>query len=173
MGMQQGYLSKFFIGFMALLCLAATGLSFYHYGRLQDRLDRLKGYNVSLQKSERIAMRDKTFRSLVARSDFYGANSGELAEPVEFIDKSSQEWGIRLDGINPKPAGRSRGNLKEVAVEITKDAADISHFSQLLFYLEEAYPGGLKVREMILRRKGDGDQWDARVVVSHFTEKGE
>ncbi|MCZ6602429.1 MAG: hypothetical protein O6952_05430 [Planctomycetota bacterium] len=171
--MQQGYLSKFFIGFMALLCLAATGLSFYHHGRLQDRLDRLERYNVSLRKAEGIALRDPEFRSLVARSDFYGAKPEKLAEPVQFIDESSQEWGIRLDGINPKPGGRTRGNLKEVAVEITKDDADISHFSQLLFYLEEAYPGGLKVREMILRRKGDSDQWDARVIVSHFTVKGD
>lgn len=169
-GMQQGYLSKFFIGFMALLCVAATGLSFYHYNRLQDRLGRLEGFNESLRKAEKLAIRDTEFRSLVARSDFYGAD--RKTEPVQFIDKSSQEWGIRLDGINPKPGGRTRGNLKEVAVEISKDAADISHLSQLLFYLEEAYPGGLKVREMILHRRGDNDQWDTRVIVSHFTVEG-
>lgn len=168
--MKEGDLSKVFIGFMAFLCCVAGGFAVYRYRELQERIALVERFNQSLRKSEKVATKDDGFRRLVARSALYEVDPGAIPEPVEFIDQSSKKLGIRLEDIKPKAKGRPRGNLQEVAIDITENSTDITRLCELLFYLEEAYPGGLKVKEMVLQRKGEGDLWDARVVVSHFAE---
>lgn len=166
--MKEGDLSKVFIGFMALLSMVAGALCIDRYRLLDSKIEQMKLYNESLRKSEKVARKDGDFRILVAREGLYGAEVGDVPEPVEYITEKSEKFGVRLDRIHPQ-RGRMKGNLQEVAIKLFQEPANVTKLCQLLFYLEEAYPGGFKVKEMLLQRKAPGNPWEARITVSRFT----
>ena len=172
MGLKEGDLSKVFFGFMGLLCVVAAILCVIRYRKLGHHQRILVSRNEALEKSDKIAQNDAELRALVAKSRVYQVSDEEAVDPVQFITRSSEEeMEIRLDRIQPKAVRRRGEKLEEIAIEIHKNEVEITPMCELLFYLEEAFPGGLKSKEILFQRRGDDDIWSATVTVSHFKVK--
>jgi hypothetical protein len=171
--MKRGELRSTFLGVMTVICIAALGLGILRHREHSARLGLLRDHNKKLKDSEKLAKTDKGLRDLVAKSKIYGVPLDASDDPVEFIKDAEKKRGLGLDRLTPRTADRRGKGLQETNIEIYEENTEIPPLSELLFYLEEAYPGGMQVKEMYLTRKKTSEpQWDARVTVTTFKTKG-
>lgn len=172
--MSRSDLGTIFLGVMAVLCVGALGLGILRYRQFDANIAQLERQNEILKKSEKVAKADTDLRALVAKSSMY-VDAGDFAgDPVEFITQSSKKRGVDLDAISPRTSTRAGRGVEETVIEITEKDVAIPPIAELLFYLEEAFPGGLVVKEMTLtRNKGEDDLWDSRITLSHIVLKQE
>lgn len=172
--MKRGELQTTFLGVMTVICIAALGLGILRHRERSVRLRLLRHHNAKLRESEKLAKKDKDLRDLVAKSQIYAGPQDVSDDPVEFIKDAEKKRGLGLDSVTPRTADRRGRGFQETSIEIWEKNTEIPPLSELLFYLEEAYPGGMQVKEMYLTRKKTSEpRWDARVTVTTFKAKGD
>ena len=162
-----------FLGIMSVICVAALGIAILRGRQHAVGLRQLRDHNEALKKADGIAQSDAELQTLMAKQNAYAGSVDQEAEPVKIITDSAAKRGLTLDRIDPRtPVARAGKAVQETPIEVHEADVEVPALAELLFFLEEAYPGSIVVKEMTLtRKKGEETLWDARVTLSHFVEK--